>query len=135
MKDTIKLKYAKVQNQIEIDDGTDQMGVVYYSLMILTLINAALNLAGEKHIWVWSILGLIVTCFLIYYLKKLSFKRNIPVEKIKSFQARNKFGKTRYFLQLESGRKRFLNDLNTLEKIDQAYNFFKSMNIPRILNE
>ena len=135
MKDTLKLKYAKVQNQIKIDDGTDQMGVVYYSLIILTLTNAALNLLRESYIWLWSILGLIASCFLIYYLKKVSFKKNIPVEKIKSFQAEDIFGKKRYFLQLESGRKRFLNDLNTLEKIDQAYNFFKSMNIPRILNE
>ena len=129
------IKHLKVQNQIEIDDGTNQMGVVYYSLIILTLANATLNLARQNHLWVWTILGLTALCFLIYYLKKISFKKNIPIEKIKSFQTENTFGRTRYFLQLESGRKRYLNNLNTLEKIDQAYNFFKSMNIPRILNE
>ncbi len=135
MNSTLRIKHLKVQNQIEIDDGMNQMGVIYYSLMILTLANASINLAGEKHIWVWIVLGLTALCFLIYYFKKISFRKSIPVEKIKSFQAKNKFGKTRYFLELESGRKRFLNDLNTLEKIDQADRFFKSLKTLKTLSE
>ena len=124
------MKYSKSNNQVEINDGINQQKVIYYSLMILPLINSILYLVkGGDFVISYSVLGTICLIFLIYYLKKISFQKVIPLDDIKYFKSKKKFGSTRYYFKLKNGKKRYLYKIDSLKKIDDIYILLKSLGI------
>lgn len=111
------MKYLKSNNQLEIDDGIQQQKFIYYSLILLTLINSILFIIkGGDTIGLHIGIGIISLGFLIFYLKNISFQKILYLDNIEYFKSKKKFGYTRYFFKLKNGKRRYLYKIDSLEK-------------------
>ena len=125
----MNIKYNEVEKTIEINDGLKTHHLMIKALLIITLINAVLNLLdlvktglGFMEI-IWIILGIISIVALYTLFIKESGLEKIAVQNIIGLQDKIKYSKKQYYFKLTNGRTRALRevktetDLNALRKL------------------
>ncbi len=124
----MKITYNKINQSIEIKDGIKNRYLLYKFLIIITLLNAVLNLFnGIKHKFgtinfLWVILGIIFTyLFYIYFIKKIT-SESIPLEQIEALKEKSIFGIKTYYIQLKNRKQRDLIDMKTQVEFDELKN-------------
>ncbi|MGV9004254.1 hypothetical protein [Flavobacterium sp.] len=115
----MNITYNEKENSIDINDGLKNHYLLIKALLIITLINAILNLydiskatIGFMEI-IWILLGAVSIKMLYSLFVKESSADKIEVAKIQRFEEKTKFGKKQYFFELINGKKRFLKSIKT----------------------
>ena len=107
------IKYNQTTASIEIKDGLKNHFFIVKLLLIITFINAVLNLSNAQVAFgfmklMWLFIGMVAVFGLrIYFLKKTGTDK-IPVDEIVGIKERVSFSKKIYFIQLKNGKTRYL---------------------------
>lgn len=131
----MKIKYNEIEKSIEINDNLKFHYLVMKSIMILNLINAGLNLFlireaefGIKEI-IWLFLGIISFVILYNFIFIKTTLEVIPIDDIKELKEKSFFGRKQFFIELNNGRKRYLNELKTQEEYLELKKLFSKIGI------
>lgn len=131
----MKIKYNEIEKSIEINDNLKFHYLVMKSIMILNLINAGLNLFlireaefGIKEI-IWLFLGIISFVILYNFIFIKTTLEVIPIDDIKELKEKSFFGRKQFFIELNNGRKRYLNELKTQEDYLELKKLFTKIGI------
>ena len=131
----MKIKYNEIEKSIEIDDNLKFHYLVMKLIMILNLINAGLNLFlireaefGIKEI-IWLFLGIISFVILYNFIFIKTTLEVIPIDNIKELKEKSFFGRKQFFIELNNGRKRYLNELKTQEEYLELKKLFSKIGI------
>lgn len=131
----MKIKYNEIEKSIEINDNLKFHYLVMKSIMILNLINAGLNLFlireaefGIKEI-IWLFLGIISFVILYNFIFIKTTLEVIPIDNIKELKEKSFFGRKQFFIELNNGRKRYLNELKTQEEYLELKKLFSKIGI------
>ena len=115
----MKITYNENEKSIDINDGLKNHYLLVKTLLIITLINAILNLydiskstIGIMEL-IWILLGAISIKMLYSLFFKESSSEKIEVTKIQRFVEKTKLGKKQYYFELVNGKKRFLKSIKT----------------------
>ena len=131
----MKVKYNELEKTIEIKDDLKFHYFVMKLIMILNLINAALNLflirEAEFEIKeiIWLFLGIISFVILYNFIFIKTTLEVIPLDNIKELKEKSFFGRKQYFIELNNGRKRYLNELKTQEEYLELKKLFSKIGI------
>ncbi|MBC7748218.1 MAG: hypothetical protein H7Z76_06535 [Methylotenera sp.] len=107
------IKYNQTTASIEIKDGLKNHFFIVKLLLIITFINAVLNLSNAQVAFgfmklMWLFIGMVAVFGLrIYFFKKTGTDK-IPVDEIVGIKERVSFSKKIYFIQLKNGKTRDL---------------------------
>jgi len=120
----MKIKYNEIENTLKIDDGLGAQSFIINTMLILTLINAVMNLylvlnEEQKSMFgfIYIILGVFATGVLLYrYLKKTSINK-IKLSDIESLHERDILGRRKFSLRLKSGKFRDMPELIAHDEI------------------
>ena len=131
----MKIKYNEIEKSIEINDNLKFHYLVMKSIMILNIINAGLNLFlirevefGIKEI-IWLFLGIISFVILYNFIFIKTTLEVIPIDNIKVLKEKSFFGRKQFFIELNNGRKRYLNELKTQEEYLELKKLFTKIGI------
>ena len=131
----MKIKFNKITKTIEINDGLKSHYFLIKTLLIITSINAVLNLyditktaIGFMEI-IWLLLGIFSFIILYSLVFKESTLEKIPLENINSFKEKTLFGKKQYFLELTNGKRRPLKDIKTEKDLKDLRKLLKEAGI------
>jgi hypothetical protein len=107
------IKYNQTTASIEIKDGLKNHFFIVKLLLIITFINAVLNLSNAQVAFgfmklIWLFIGMVAVFGLrIYFFKKTGTDK-ISVDEIVGIKERVSFSKKIYFIQLKNGKTRDL---------------------------
>lgn len=126
---SMRIRHDKTENLLIIDDNLGSQNFIISTMLILTLINAVINLFlvlndAQKSMfgYIYVLLGVFSAVVLIYrYVKKTS-KNRIGLDNIKSLEKKDLFGRKRFSLMLNDGKSRDLPELRSEEDIDNLKN-------------
>ncbi|MFT7033265.1 MAG: hypothetical protein ACJA2S_001771 [Cyclobacteriaceae bacterium] len=129
------MKYNDVDKSLEIKDDLKTHYLLLKFMIIITLMNSAINLYDVNKTGVGIIeaitIVLGISSLILFYL--LIFKRStlekIPIDKIKRLKEKSYFGKKRFSLELSDGRKRHLITMKTQADVDQLRKLFTEVGI------
>ena len=131
----MKIKFNKITKTIEINDGLKSHYFLIKTLLIITSINAVLNLydimktaIGFMEI-IWLLLGIFSFIILYSLVFKESTLEKIPLENINSFKEKTLFGKKQYFLELTNGKRRPLKDIKSEKDLKDLRKLLKEAGI------
>lgn len=108
----MKIKYNDSENTIEIKDGLKNQYLILKILMILNLANALIRLIGQNKTeygiieYFWIAIGIVSLIALYFFLFKNSTAEKIKVGEIKRLNEKSVFGRKRFSLELDNGKKR-----------------------------
>lgn len=131
----MKIKFNKVTKTIEINDGLKSHYFLIKTLLIITSINAVLNLYDitKRAIGFMEIIWLLLGIFSLTVLYSLVFKEStlekIPLKNINSFKEKTLFGKKQYFLELISGKRRPLKDIKSEKDLKDLRKLLKEAGV------
>ncbi|MEL0645562.1 hypothetical protein V6251_14305 [Olleya sp. Ti.3.14] len=127
--------YNEKENTIDIKDGLKSQYFMIKALMILNLLNAALNVSyiSESGIGfmqiIWLILGLVSIVVLYFFIFKKSSQEKIDTKTIVSLTEKKVFGAKRLSLQLTNGKHRDLAYLKSSEEIIKVKKMLSKLGI------
>jgi len=131
----MKINYNELDKSIEIKDGLKSHYFIMKMLMILTILNAILNLydvnkneLGFMEI-IWFILGIISLIILYFFIVKKSTLEKIPIEKIKRLNEKSIFGRKRFSIELNDGKKRDLTEMKSQAEFNELRKLFSEIGI------
>jgi len=131
----MKIKYNEIDKSIEIKDGLKYYYFFMKLLMILDLITAILTLYNVKKTGmgfveiIWLILGIASLIVLYIVIVKKSSLEKIPIGKIKRLKERSIFGRKRFSIELNNGKKRNLTELKTQTEFNELKKLFSEIGI------
>ena len=131
----MKIKYNEIDKSIEIKDGLKYYYFFMKLLMILDLITAILTLYNVKKTGmgfveiIWLILGIVSLIVLYIVIVKKSSLEKIPIGKIKRLKERSIFGRKRFSIELNNGKKRNLTELKTQTEFNELKKLFSEIGI------
>ncbi|WP_338646840.1 hypothetical protein V5J73_00500 [Flavobacterium sp. KS-LB2] len=107
------IKYNQTTASIEIKDGLKNHFFIVKLLLIITFINAVLNLSNPQVAFgfmklIWLIIGMIAAFGLRNYFFRKTGLDKITVDQIVGIKERVSFNKIIYFIQLKNGKTRDL---------------------------
>ena len=107
------IKYNQTTASIEIKDGLKNHFFIVKLLLIITFINAVLNLSNAQVAFgfmkiIWLFIGMVAAFGLRNYFFKKTGTDKIPVVQIEGIEERVSFSKKIYFVQLKNGKTRDL---------------------------
>lgn len=115
----MNITYNEQNKAIDINDGLKNHYFLVKTLLIITLINAILNLydiskssLGFMEI-IWMLLGVVSIKMLYSLFFKESSAERIQIAEVLSFQEKTKFGKKQYYFELINGKKRYVKTIKT----------------------
>lgn len=114
----MNVTYNESTKSIEIKDGLKSHLFAIKFLMIITLINALLNLSNGQIAFgfmkaIWLVLGMVSVVVLHKYIFKKSGIEKIPISQIKGLDQRISFGRKKYFIALQNGKLRDLTEVKS----------------------
>jgi hypothetical protein len=131
----MKLHYNTQEQTLVIQDGLKNHHFLLKVLMVLNLLNAALNVStfsisniGFMQL-VWFFLGLLSIVVLYNLTVKNTTLENIPVSAIKGVKEYSFFAKKRLALVLTNGKKRDLADVKTPQEFKEARKIMKQVGV------
>lgn len=131
----MKLHYNTQEQTLVIQDGLKNHHFLLKVLMVLNLLNAALNVStfsisniGFMQL-VWFFLGLLSIVVLYNLTVKNTTLENIPVSAIKGVKEYSFFAKKRLALVLTNGKKRDLADAKTPQEFKEARKIMKQVGV------
>ncbi len=131
----MKINYNEKDKSIEIKDGLKSHFFIMKILMILTILNAILNLydvnkneLGFMEI-IWFILAIISLVILYFFIIKKSTLEKIPIEKIKRLNENSIFGRKRFSIELSNGKKRDLIEMKSQAEFNELKKLFSEIGI------
>jgi hypothetical protein len=131
----MKINYNELDKSIEIKDGLKSHYFIMKMLMILTILNAILNLYDVKKNElgfmeiIWFILGIISLIILYFFIVKKSTLEKIPIEKIKRLNEKSIFGRKRFSIELNDGKKRDLTEMKSQAEFNELRKLFSEIGI------
>ncbi len=131
----MNIKYNEIDKSIEIDDSLKKQYFYLNLLMVLNLFNAFARLydANGKLLGfteiIWAITGIASIIILFYLNIKKSSLKNIKTKNIKRLIEKTVFGRKRFSLLLNNGKKRDLLKLKTESDIIELKNMFLKIGI------
>ena len=131
----MNIKYNETDKSIEIDDSLKKQYFYLNLLMVLNLFNAFARLydANGKLLGfteiIWAITGIASIIILFYLNIKKSSLKNIKTKNIKRLIEKTVFGRKRFSLLLNNGKKRDLLKLKTESDIIELKNMFLKIGI------
>lgn len=126
----MKIKYNEIEKSIEIKDGLKSQYFIMKFLIVVSLINAILNLYNVSETgWgflqiLWLIFGIVFIVFLHYFIMKKSTLEKIPIKKIKKLKEKSVFGRKSFSLELINGKSRDLAALKTQTEFNELRKLF-----------
>ncbi|TWI01273.1 hypothetical protein IQ05_00849 [Flavobacterium tiangeerense] len=120
----MKFKYNEVTASLEIKDGLKSHFLIVRLLLIVTFVNAILNLSNAQVAFgfmklIWLVLGMVSAIGLYLYYFKKTATENIPLNQIIGVEERVSFGRKKYFLTLKNGKTRDLLEVNSASDCKQ----------------
>jgi hypothetical protein len=103
--------------------------------MILNIANAVIRILGKQTTeysfleYIWVGLGIISLVVLFRFLFNMSTSENIPVEQISRLEEKSLFGKKRFALVLQNGKKRRLGNFKTKSELIEVRELFIKIGI------
>jgi uncharacterized membrane protein YuzA (DUF378 family) len=131
----MNIKYNETDKSIEIDDSLKKQYFYLNLIMVLNLFNAFARLydANGKLLGfteiIWAITGIASLIILFYLNIKKSSLKNIKTKNIKRLIEKTVFGRKRFSLLLNNGKKRDLIKLKTESDIIELKNMFLKIGI------
>lgn len=109
----MSVTYNELTKSIDIKDGLKSHIFLMKFVMILTLINALLNISNGQIAFgfmkaLWLVIGMFSVVILHKYIFKKSGSEKIPVDQIKGINESTFLGRKRYFIILKNGKHRDL---------------------------
>ncbi|RDI56856.1 hypothetical protein [Flavobacterium glaciei] len=120
----MKFKYNEATASLEIKDGLNSHFLIMKSLLIITFVNAVLNLSNAQVAFgfmklIWLVLGMVAAIGLYLYYFKKTATENIPLNQIIEIKERVSFGRKKYFLALKNGKTRDLLEVHSASDCKQ----------------
>lgn len=120
----MKFKYNEATASLEIKDGLKSHFLIVRLLLIVTFVNAILNLSNAQVAFgfmklIWLVLGMVATIGLYLYYFKKTATENIPLNQIIGIEERVSFGRKKYFLPLKNGKTRDLLEVHSASDFKQ----------------
>ncbi|OUD34868.1 hypothetical protein [Flavobacterium sp. FPG59] len=120
----MKLKYNEATASLEIKDGLKSHFLIVRLLLIVTFVNAILNLSNAQVAFgfmklIWLVLGMVTAIGLYLYYFKKTATENIPLNQIIGIEERVSFGRKKYFLTLKNGKTRDLLEVHSASDCKQ----------------
>jgi hypothetical protein len=132
----MNIKFNSVENSIEITDRQKALHVTMLFIFAFTLVNSFMNLfILSSEDWksplslFWMFLGVTSMVFLVYFLAKKTFKRNIPLRELRGLKEKKILGNKKYSLELKNGKSRDLNELKTTSQIAEVKSLIISLGL------
>nr|WP_314838132.1 hypothetical protein [uncultured Flavobacterium sp.] len=120
----MKFKYNEATASLEIKDGLKSHFLIVRLLLIVTFVNAILNLSNAQVAFgfmklIWLVLGMVTAIGLYLYYFKKTATENIPLNQILGIEERVSFGRKKYFLTLKNGKTRDLLEVHSASDCKQ----------------
>ncbi|QZK91718.1 hypothetical protein K5V07_14880 [Flavobacterium sp. CHNK8] len=120
----MKFKYNEATASLEIKDGLKSHFLIVRLLLIVTFVNAILNLSNAQVAFgfmklIWLVLGMVTAIGLYLYYFKKTATENIPLDQIIGIEERVSFGRKKYFLTLKNGKTRDLLEVHSASDCKQ----------------
>ena len=120
----MKFKYNEATASLEIKDGLKSHFLIVRLLLIVTFVNAILNLSNAQVAFgfmklIWLVLGMVSAIGLYLYYFKKTATENIPLNQIIGIEERISFGRKKYFLTLKNGKTRDLLEVHSASDCKQ----------------
>ncbi|MBB1192878.1 hypothetical protein DNC80_04250 [Flavobacterium sp. SOK18b] len=120
----MKFKYNEATASLEIKDGLKSHFLIVRLLLIVTFVNAILNLSNAQVAFgfmklIWLVLGMVSAIGLYLYYFKKTATENIPLNQIIGIEERVSFGRKKYFLTLKNGKTRDLLEVHSASDCKQ----------------
>jgi hypothetical protein len=120
----MKFKYNEATASLEIKDGLKSHFLIVRLLLIVTFVNAILNLSNTQVAFgfmklIWLVLGMVTAIGLYLYYFKKTATENIPLNQILGIEERVSFGRKKYFLALKNGKIRDLLEVHSASDCKQ----------------
>lgn len=131
----MKIEYKESENIIEIKDGLKNQYLMLKFLMILNIANAVIRLIGQNKMeykeieYFWIVIGIISLVSLYFLIYKNSTAEKIKVGQIKRLNEKSVFGRKRFSLELENGKKRILGNFKNESELAIMRELFTKIGI------
>lgn len=131
----MNIKYNEIDKSLEINDGRKKLYFYLNLIMILNLFNAFVRLydANGKLLGfieiIWVVTGIASLIILFYLNTKKSSLSKIPIKNIKRLIEKTVFGRKRFSLLLNNGKKRDLTEIKNQEDINELKNMILEIGI------
>jgi hypothetical protein len=131
----MKIEYNESENIIEIKDGLKNQYLMLKFLMILNIANAVIRLIGQNKMeykeieYFWIVIGIISLVSLYFLIYKNSTAEKIKVGQIKRLNEKSIFGRKRFSLELENGKKRILGNFKNESELVKMRELFTKIGI------
>ncbi|AUC80814.1 hypothetical protein [Lacinutrix sp. Bg11-31] len=132
----MKIEYNESENTIEIKDGLKNQYLILKILMILNLANALTRLIGQNKTgygiieYFWIAIGIVSIIALYFFLFKNSTAEKIKIGEIKRLNEKSVFGRKRFSLELDNGKKRILGNFKNEFELVEMRELFTRVGIP-----
>ncbi|MBC5840401.1 hypothetical protein H8R23_03200 [Flavobacterium sp. F-380] len=109
----MSVTYNELTKSVAIKDGLKSHLFLMKFVMILTLINALLNISNGQIAFgfmkaLWLVIGMFSVVILHKYIFKKSGSEKIPADQIKGINESTFLGRKKYFIILQNGKQRDL---------------------------
>ena len=131
----MKIEFNELENSIVIKDGLKNQYLILKILMILNLANAIIRIFGKQTAeygfieYFWIGLGIISLVVLFMFVFKMSTAEKISIVEITELEEKTAFGKNRFSLKLENGKKRNLGNFKDQFELVKARKLFTKIGI------
>ena len=131
----MSVTYNEATKAIEIKDGLKNHLFLIKFLMIITLINALLNLSNGQVAFgfmkaLWLFIGMCSVVILHKYIFKRTSSEKIPADQIKGLSERVFLGRRKYFIVLQNGKQRDLLAVKSDAEFAQVRKLFTKNALP-----
>ena len=114
----MNITYNQTTAALEIKDGLKNHFFIVKLLLVITFINAILNLSNAQVAFgfmkiIWLFVGMIAALGMRNYFFKKTGSDKIPINQIEGIKERVSFSKKVYFVQLKNGKTRDLLEVKT----------------------
>ena len=109
----MSVTYNELTKSVAIKDGLKSHLFLMKFVMVLTLINALLNISNGQIAFgfmkaLWLVIGMFSVVILHKYIFKKSGSEKIPADQIKGINESTFLGRKKYFIILQNGKQRDL---------------------------
>jgi hypothetical protein len=125
----MSVTYNELTKSIDIKDGLKSHLFLMKFVMILTLINALLNISNGQIAFgfmkaLWLVIGMFSVVILHKYIFKKSGSEKIPVDQINGINESTFLGRKKYFIVLKNGKQRDLLSVKSDAEFAQVRKLF-----------
>ena len=125
----MSVTYNELTKSVAIKDGLKSHLFLMKFVMVLTLINALLNISNGQVAFgfmkaLWLVIGMFSVVILHKYIFKKSGSEKIPADQIKGLSESVFLGRKKYFIILQNGKQRDLLSVKSDAELAQVRKLF-----------